>query len=1025
VNEKNSSLRSILHDALAAHASLSPRPVNPGVAAVITVEEDLSYFEATLDAVLNQTVLPALVIIADCAPVQGEAANERVALQVPSPRRAESLSASQNVEIQIVAAAHAVSFGDAVNKAVTAGSLRSTTAYLWLLHDDSRPQSSDALEMLLEADRNAPGAKLIGGKQVDWDDASLQNVGYFITKNHRRASLVVDGEEDQDQYDDRQDVYGVSLAGALVSLPTWMNLSGTDSWYTTFGESIDFSRRVYLSGGRVIVAPKVAIAHCRARFAGVRTREGRRIDDEQPRSSYNACVNARDRFASSEISVWAKPFLWVWSVIAALGVFVADLFAKKPYEAVCELVAPWRAFVRTPQSLAARSRLRGLPRSTSGFKSLEVSSAQLREWKQREKVFAAQLNGIVLGPLAVAHLKSLSRHRAVWISLLALIGIGASVAMYWPTLGGIFSGASLNSSILAPTGTNFSKLVETSTTMWSFSYGLGSVAAPLPFSLVLVVLAALSGGHLALSIGLFVLLAPALLMLSMWGAVGVVTRSNPLRFAAALVWGILPGVVGIYQTANLVQLVVAVFLPLSFFLVFRAVGMYALDAPRVAHSSIQSAALAGLSMMFVTLSEPQLVIPFFLVFAVFLVVVRAHRAMLLLMPLPSIVMLMPTFFSMLVHLREGLWRQLFVDAMVPDSSLSGVPGSESLFASLSSTVRHSIAGISGTWLVAVAWVGLVAVGVLLVAALAALFIPSGLRLSRMAWVIAAAGVVLGMIAPRVAIGMDSDATVAASILPAVSFLCFGILLAACAVSGKNDSVFVVSAADTAAYKKYGASRFVRVAVSVVMGLSVLACSALVGLGWSHTATVSVKSSGLPLIASQDLEENRGARVFGLFADSASHVEYSVMRTPAGDLIDTNATTQIAAMISAEPQEDELKNIAAQLLSSNSDAAIGKLAKMGFTGIYIPASGSTVRANLSAHVTASSGTEQVVNNDSGLYVRLASVNETGARQRIDTTGETASYSDPLRIVWLVLVGLIVVAYLIVAIPRSRSLAQEEE
>lgn len=1022
-NEKNPSLLGEVRATVQRTAGLPDRRVNPTVAAVITAEDDLTYFSTTLNAVLSGTVVPALIMIVDCA--QEAVQNSPTQIQVPITGRtsADGIAQTQNLEIQVVTVSHALSFGDAVSKAIERGSLHSSTAYLWLLHDDSAPVDAHALELLLDTDRNSPGAKVIGAKQVNRESHTLQNVGYYISKNHRRSSLVVDGEEDQAQFDGRQDVYSVSLAGALISLRTWVNLAGTQTWYGTFGESLDFCRRVHLSGQRVVVAPKVAIAHVRARYCGLRTHEGRPIPQKEARSSYSEVMDARDRFVSSETAVWKKPFAWLASVVVSLVVFVANLFAKKPYEAVCELSSPWRALLRTPRSLMARAKLHSAGSLHYDYGTLVATHAQMSEWRQRERVLAAQRVGIVLGPLEQAHLKSLRHHRAAWIGGLAFLGLAATLIMNWKVLGAVFSGSSIFSSTLAPTGASFSQLASTATTMWSFSYATGVAAAPLPFSLVLLAISLFSGGHLAVSVGVLYLLSPILIMISAWALAGVGTRSNPLRFSAALTWGVLPGLLGIYQTANLPMLVVFIFLPLSFFFVFRAVGMYAVDAPHAPHSSVQAGAAAGIIMAFVALSEPQLVIPYFLVFAVFLGVVRHHRAMLLLMPLPSIVVLMPTFFSVIVHFRDGLWRQLFADATVADTSLLGSPGNDPAYQRVLNLINGStVDSSSGIGRIAML-VLLVAAGLVVVAGVASLFVPSALRLSRMAWVMAASGGVLAFVAPRIAIGADSGVIVASSVLPACAFLLLGLLLAACVVSGRNDSSFELRTDQVVAQDGLNAGQVTRVSLSVILAVVSVAGIGMAGAAWAQTYTVSaLKGSGMPIIASQDLEKDPGARVLGLFSDSPSHIEYAVMRTPAGDLIDTNATTQVAGILGTNQQEAQLKRISASLASSNDDTAIDQLSAMGFSGIYVPPSALTARANLVAHVTASGGTEQVVNNaETGLYVRLSS--SESQNKHVNTAGEMASYTDPLRILWLVLMTLVVIAYIIVAIPRHRGTQEE--
>lgn len=129
------------------------------------------------------------------------------------------------------------------------------------------------LERLLEAWRNTPGASVLGCKQCDWEGSHLHDVGMYAG-HHAVHSLVVDGEPDQEQYDGRQDVFAVSLAGALVSMSQFTRLRGINAWLTTYSESVDFCRRVCLSGGRVVVVPQAEISHRRARYEGIRTRGG-------------------------------------------------------------------------------------------------------------------------------------------------------------------------------------------------------------------------------------------------------------------------------------------------------------------------------------------------------------------------------------------------------------------------------------------------------------------------------------------------------------------------------------------------------------------------------------------------------------------------------------------------------------------------------------------------------------------------------------------------------------------------------
>ena len=66
----------------------------------------------------------------------------------------------------------------------------------------------------------------------------------------------------------------VSLAGAGDPCRNSTRLRGINAWLTTYSESVDFCRRVCLSGGRVVVVPQAEISHRRARYEGIRTRGG-------------------------------------------------------------------------------------------------------------------------------------------------------------------------------------------------------------------------------------------------------------------------------------------------------------------------------------------------------------------------------------------------------------------------------------------------------------------------------------------------------------------------------------------------------------------------------------------------------------------------------------------------------------------------------------------------------------------------------------------------------------------------------
>lgn len=1059
--------------------------VEESVAAIVTVGEDRSCLGRTVHALAVQDRLPGQVVVAVCAPAGASSLRGRGG-KAPRLRRFEVLSPSaagmeRPVKVVVLPVGRCSSFGEALNRVLRANVVAPAARMLWLLHDDSAPVGPQVLSGLLSTYTRSPRTVLVGAKQVDWKDGTLQSVGYKVDSLGRRASLVVDGEEDQRQYDSRRDVFGVSLAGALVSRSAFRGIGGANPWYGTFGESFDVSRRLWRAGGRVVVEPRVRVAHRRSRYAGLREADDR--PSGRPRDSYARQVVAREKLSATQThEVWALP-AFLGSLLVALLSVIRELFAKEPYRAWCELWAPWVRALQCGRIVVERVRLRRAGSGGNRFLALRATHAEMREWRTRRRLFQRERRVELVNPLGRDHLRRLSVLRARWVGVLALVGLVLSAAANWTLLPGLFSGRSLSSASLMPTGAGWKDVWQGATLMWTTARGLGSVAAPMPFNLVLLVFCALGFGSLPAGITVFWLLALPLSMLSMFALAGTVTRSNPLRFSAALVWGALAASCGLLQSGNLPMMVVWVLLPVSFYLVFRAVGRYSVDEPHVPYASIQSAALAGLTMAFVALSEPQTVLPFFLVFLMYFVLVRGHRPMLLLMPLPSIVLLAPTFFSMLVHWREGLWRQLFSDVLLPSAPSSpGAAGTdlvcssgEALVSGLSSDpfrVGHAVASDGfGLWQTVLLWICCGVLVVLLVAAVCGLFVSRGLRASRLAWAIVLAGLLLSALSIRVAVaavagsgtsGRPSPAIVHGSVLPGLSFSAMGLLLAGCALTGRRDSVFfgVRRTMGRRTLRRERQALALQRSLAGLLALQALLVGVLSGFAWPSVSTLSADPVELPIIAGNDLAAVRGGtprRILALSPRSDSSLGFTVLSTPTGDLLDRNATVDAENLVSTDPVDRQIGEDAARFLSGPSSSAALDLARRGFAGIFVPfvvrgSRGS--RTTLVSNIQSSEGTTKVVDNASGLYVRLprvaVSAGTGGAEasdgtvqgpddgslddldaaggaaantQGVDETGLRQARTDPQRVVWLALCAVVLFATLVLAIPRSRHLMRE--
>lgn len=1040
-----------------SHSSQGRR-VDESVSALIALGSDLSCFAPTLRSLLCQSVLPSQLIIAVCTSGE-EKGRKTPQSHLRSVRLTIPCSVSQ-MSVVVLFVGRASSFGDCVNRVISSGVLFPACQTMWLLHDDSRPNDSEVLHSLTSAFNRSPGTYLVGAKQIGWRDSLLQSVGYFIDRFGRRVSLVVDGQEDQGQYDSRQDVFGVSLAGALVSLAAWKKIGGADPWYGTFGESYDVSRKIWRCGGRVAVESHAVIAHRRSRFEGIRAADGHLFTDGAS-DSYAAQVVAREKLAATQISAAAGPFVWLYSLLESFVNLIRLLIAKEPFRALCEFGSPWVRIFLWGQVTAHRIRLRRVGPGGAQFDALIAHHDQLKAWRTRQRVFEKEKKLPPVNPLGRDHLHRLALVRSRWVLLLAVIGCGLSLAANWPLLHSLASGSSLTSTGLVPTGATLQDAWSAASIMYSTAWGLGAVSAPLPFALVLVLISCLGLGNLAAGISVWWILFLPLAMLAFFALAGTITRSNVIRFAAALAWGACAFCYGIPQSGHLPLSVVWVFLPLAFYFVLRAVGRYAVDRPLSAYASIQAAALAGLCMAVVSLCEPQMALALEFVFIAFLVLCKGHRAMLLLIPLPSIVVLAPTFFSMLVQWRAGLWRQLFDDAMLPDAS-STSPSSHWIGAHFWRIAQLWMKPESD-WTRIVMLIALCCAVLILCAALAGLFVPRGWRISRMMWMITLSGVLLACVAPRVAVqiipDMRSGRLIAGSPLPGMSLIALGMIMSACSVVGLRDSHFSIAFTprlSRAAQLRRRRAKKVKAtwgAVSAVLIVQALCVLLLTGNAWTSTASLAANHSVLPFIAQHDLIARQLSgrrdghvvqRILAMTAVDESQTNFTVLSTPTGDLLDRNATLDAAALTSSDATDRRIGHIVAQLTVSSSSAAIAQLACLGFAGIFIPpaSTASSARSSLIAHVQASDGTIPVVSNASGVYVRLASADTLGADSvnideapsldsgsaspnttGINATALHAAKTDPQRVAWLIVMAVALGATCMLAIPRSRRLERE--
>ncbi len=998
---EQSGVRRILTDALSARPYSHCQFVEQSVAAMVTVESDTRFLSATLSSLLRQNVLPGTIVIADCS---GRSAFQTSFDVIPtSAAPLEHVPEAQTVNVRVLPINKAHSFGEAVGKAVNAAHLDPSISGLWLLHDDSRPADESCLEELLEARRNTPGASLLGAKQLDWQGERLHDVGAYAYR-HRVATLVVDGEPDQEQYDSRADVFAVSLAGALVPVATLRNVGGITGWFTSYAESADLCRRICRGGGRVVVVAQARIAHRRARFEGVRTRLGEAVDEGNPTNNALGVFDAWQRYRYTDVARLRWPLMWLVSLVAAIGLALSRLVKKQPYEAWCELCMPWRALASV--SGAVPARLAVTKQSKISFAQLNLITAnrgQIAQWRDRVRALRSQQNTVLLSPLVRSHLRMRAIRRWVFAALMGVAAFAAVVVLYWPQLRGLWAGGSLYSAQWLASGATFKQLAQAASTQWAWGIGTGISAAPAPWLWVLLLASLFTGGHVSAASGLVFFAAAPMSALAFWALAGIFTRSDVVRVITGLLWFAFGLALGLYATANLPMLTVMVFLPAAFAFTFRAVGLYHTEDPIRPRACVQASAAASLCFVPVVAAEPQLLLPLVLVFLIFLLFVPRHRAMLLLMPVPAALACAPTLVNTLRFAPQGQWRQLFGDMTTPLAEVNGSPSSLNL-----DDVLNRAFGFGTSSGMLALGCKLVLAAVLLLAVMA-LVVPFALRVSRMMWVVLLSGVALSIVSARVAIALDADGSLAGSVLPGLALALLGGMSCVCLVAG--GAVRRVRSAGTKTVAQCLAM-VGRVVLAVILAAGVAFCS---GYGIQHKGTVAVSNGGLPMVAMDALSSHPDQRVLALHADSHTSVSYAVMRTSVGDLIDSSPAWR--ASVASGQQDDTEQHIgqlAARLLSNADGEAVTSLVQLGFVGIFVVQGGTVDQ--LSTNVAACDGTQSVVTNATGTYYRLNA--SQGSDVGVNTERQRAAQSSAWRVTWLVVLAAVCLLYVLVAFPRGR-------
>ncbi|MDO4888439.1 MAG: glycosyltransferase [Actinomycetaceae bacterium] len=823
--------------------------------------------------------------------------------------------------------------------------------WIWLLHDDSAPEP-DCLDALVRAGAVSRKIGAIGVKQLDWDSGKrLLEFGIRATRSARRVPEIGDDELDQGQYDLRSDVLGIGTAGMLVRRQAGEAVGWFDPALGPFGDGLEFSRRLWAGGWRVVVEPKAAVAHARQSLGY----DGRRsFAERRAAQMYNSLVAARGLL---------MPLALIGYVAGAPIRALARLLAKEPDLAASEMEAVGRLLTMLKALRAARERLRAVRTvPASVYDRLEAKPSEVRRARRNNRRSRLEAESMANdpGPLAAAELarwRASTRRCAVVAILVGLaVGLWANLALV---------GATMSGGALVGDDWSALDLLRSARQLW-LPAGDG---LPVPVDalwILLAPLAAFSGLGAAAS-ALIIAAIPVSAATGFYGA-GRLTNSPHIRAAAAIGWAAAPPLLAAVSHGHVAGAIWHMLAPVALACVvtaWRKASGPALGCAAIVFAYMSAAAPATLILVAILALAG-------------LATRGGARKRWLYLPVPALVALAPTLVA--AASAEAPWRLLAATPGRPTLQSPSAAGLLSL--SPTSTVEFLGGGFIGI-------VSLAAPALLGLAALAALLRRRNAGRIRAGWLGVAAGWAWAAGAALTDTAhVATDAAQQASRGWAgigLSLACLGLLVT---LASAGDGLRTDLSASSFSAKHMA-----------VFALTGAACLAPVALGatWSfvnHRGTpnsyatqmlAEADASPVPAVATASQTSPDRSRVL-LLRPVGGGVKASLWRGPGDQLHETS----MLAPLASDAADADLASAIASLAGDSSD--FSRVAgEHGVSIVLVPAQtedADTATRTLISQLDAAEGLDYVAKGPSGTFWRVGS-EHASSRLRIKTGEEAAA------------------------------------
>jgi GT2 family glycosyltransferase len=444
--------------------------------------------------------------------------------------------------------------------------------WIWLLHDDSEPDTDALLHLLAVADED-PDAAVVGPKVRGWyDRAQLLESGISIGADGRRWTGLERNEHDQGQHDDVRPVLAVGSAGMLVRRDVWDRLRGFDTALPLFRDDVDFCWRANAAGFRVLRAPRAIVYHAEAS-----ARERRRIHAGVDRPHLLDRRNALNTVMFNKpdgIALFTYIRLIIGSVVRVLGL----LIGKQAGTASDEFLA-LLAFATRPDRLLRGRSVRKRTRVVGGEAMADLFPTRAARVRQSIDEIFVSLRGEQVGGEAATsgrhrsaetgpvseEAEALELDNAGWVARMlrqpVLLVLVSLLILTLISCRSLLVGGRLSGGALLPAPDGAVDLWSQFASAWH-PVGSGTSTASPPYLGIMAVLSSILFGKPELAVDLVIIGAVPLSGLTAYYAVRRIVGSNLLRVWGAVAYALLPVATGAIAAGRIGTAVATVLLPL-------------------------------------------------------------------------------------------------------------------------------------------------------------------------------------------------------------------------------------------------------------------------------------------------------------------------------------------------------------------------------------------------------------------------------------------------------------------------------